>query len=96
MKNTNDNDTEKFSMIDRWIASKQTIIKFCQEEKIAPHVFYYWNGKYKRHNDPCKFVKIAVPSQSKIPSPYCELQFTTGTRLVFNEQPSAGFIKQLL
>ena len=97
MRNTREQDSEKFSMIDRWRESKQTILQFCKEEKIAPHVFYYWKGKFKRqNNDPGKFVKIVTQGESKGKMPYCELQFTNGMRLVFNEQPSACFVKQLL
>ena len=97
MSKKKEQEAEKFSMLERWKQSNQTVIEFCKEEKIAPHVFYYWNSKYKRQNsNPGKFVKIAAPLVSKRQSPYCELHFTNGTRLVFTEQPSVSFIKQLV
>ena len=97
MKNTKENDSEKFALIERWRLSKQSISQFCKSEKIACHVFYYWHHKYKRHNNkPAEFIKIAAPLISQTQPTYCTLHFTNGTRLVFNEEPNVGFIKKLL
>lgn len=97
MKGNKENDAIKFAMIERWQQSKQTISEFCKTENIALHVFYYWHNKYKKQNNtPTKFIKIAAPEISQIQLNYCELHFTNGMRLVFNEMPNAGFIKQLL
>ncbi|HLF51557.1 IS66 family insertion sequence element accessory protein TnpA [Flavobacterium sp.] len=94
---TKENDTEKFAMIERWQQSKQTISQFCVEENIATHVFYYWHAKYrKQNNKPGAFIKIAPPVISHTKPNYCTIHFTNGIRLVFNEQPNASFIKQLL
>ena len=97
MKGTKENDAIKFAMIERWQQSKQTISGFCKTENIAFHVFYYWHNKYKKQNNiSAKFIKIAAPEISQMQLNYCELHFTNGMRLVFNQMPNAGFIKQLL
>jgi hypothetical protein len=97
MKGTKENDAIKFGMIERWQESKQTISQFCKTENIAFHVFYYWHSKYKKQNSPpAKFIKIAAPEISQMQLNYCELHFANGMRLVFNQMPDAGFIKQLL
>ena len=97
MKGTKENDAIKFAMIERWQQSKQTISGFCKTENIAFHVFYYWHNKYKKQNNiPAKFIKIAATEIPQMQLNYCELYFTNGMRLVFNQMPNAGFIKQLL
>lgn len=96
MKNTKENDAIYFAMIDRWKASKQTKTAFCKTENIRYHVFYYWHAKYHRVNKSISsFIKL--PSNNKHMSPvFCELHFISGTRLVFNQQPSVDFVKGLL
>ena len=97
MKSNKESDAIKFAMIERWQQSKQTKSEFCKSENIPFHVFYYWHNKYKKKNNaPAKFIKIASPITSRMQLNYCELHFTNGMRLVFNEMPDAGFIKQLL
>ena len=97
MKGTKANDAIKFAMVERWQHSKQTISEFCKTENIAFHVFYYWHSKYKKQsNTPDRFIKIAAQEISQMQLNYCELHFTNGMRLVFNQMPNAGFIKQLL
>lgn len=97
MKGTKENDAIKFAMIERWQQSKQTISQFCKTENIAFHVFYYWHSKYKKQsNTSVRFIKIPAPEISQMQLTYCELHFTNGMRLVFNQMPNAGFIKQLL
>ena len=97
MKGTKENDAIKFAMIERWHQSKQTISEFCKTENIAFHVFYYWHSKYKKQsNTSARFIKIPPPEISQMQLTYCELHFTNGMRLVFNQMPNAGFIKQLL
>ena len=97
MKGTKETNAIKFAMIERWQGSKQTISQFCKIENIALHSFYYWHNKYKKQNNaPGKFIKIAAPLITASQLNYCELHFTNGIRLVFNEMPDAGFIKQLL
>ena len=97
MKGTQENDAIKFAMIERWQQNKRTISEFCKTENIASHIFYYWHSKYKKQNNtPAKFIKITASEIPQMQSNYCELHFTNGMRLVFNEMPNAGFIKQLL
>ena len=97
MKGTKENDAIKFAMIERWQQSKQTISQFCKTENIAFHVFYYWHSKYKmQNNTSAGFIKIPALEISQMQLTYCELHFTNGMRLVFNQMPNAGFIKQLL
>lgn len=97
MKSNKDTDAIKFAMIERWKQSNQTISSFCKSENMPFHVFYYWHGKYKKQNyAPGEFIKIAPPLITTSQLNYCELHFTNGMRLVFNERPDAIFIKQLL
>ena len=97
MKNTKENDSEKFALIERWQQSKQSISEFCKSEKIANHSFYYWHQKYKRQNNkPAEFIKIAASVIPQTQPSYCTLHFTNGTRIVFNEEPTVGFIKKLI
>ena len=97
MKNNKATDSIMFAMIERWQQSKQTISAFCKTENIAPHVFYYWHTKYKKQNNTAGgFIKITSSEISCKPLNYCELYFTNGMRLIFNEAPRADFIRQLL
>lgn len=101
MRNTKDNDTYHFGMIERWKTSKQTKTEFCKKENIRYHVFYYWHKKHQRIHRSVNtqttpsFIKL--PNISTVPSvSYCEIHFANGIRLSFNTCPDASFLKSLL
>lgn len=96
MKTSKDNFENKFETIERWKQSGKSISQFCKDENLPYHKFHYWRRKYIKTNNPIGFIKIKKNLREPLVGNYCELYFASGTRLVFNQKPEAGYIKELL
>ena len=56
-----------FSLIEGWQQSGVSQKAFCEQHRIAPHVFYYWYKCYRAQND----VAVVQPSKR-----FIELSFS--------------------
>lgn len=50
------------SHIDQWATSGLTQTEYCRQNEISRDRFTYWKTKFKRRNQPVKFVQLPVPA----------------------------------
>jgi hypothetical protein len=97
MKDFEKNRENNFKLIERWQSSGKSAGEFCKQENLSYHKFHYWRTKYHHQNNiGSDFIKIKATSRVPHEGIYCELHFTSGIRLLFNQKPEAAYIKQLL
>ncbi len=48
--------------IDKWATSGLTQTEYCRRNEISRDRFTYWKIKFKRQNQPVKFVQLPVPA----------------------------------
>jgi hypothetical protein len=92
---------EMFSMIRNWQQSDLTQKAYCEQHKIAYHVFHYWYKCFRDLQLPAKdegFIPLKIqPSTSVNTSgPHIELLLGDGKRLLFNQPVSSDFLKALI
>ena len=79
-------------VILQWQQSGQSKKAFCREHNITSQTFHYW---YKRigPNSTSGFSQVNVES---IRNRGFEVIFSSGTRIVFNGEPSACWLRELV
>ncbi len=92
---------QMFSMIRNWQQSGLTQKAYCEQHKIAYHVFHYWYKCFRDLQLPTKdegFIPLKIqPSTSVNTScPHVELLLADGKRLLFNQPVSSDFLKALI
>lgn len=85
--------TEKIAL---WKRGVKGLRQYCMDENISFHLLQYWDRKIRKQNTTSKFVKLKTIASIFEDKNYCELIFTNGNRIVFNQKPEASFVKQLL
>ena len=92
--------TEMFSMIENWKQSGLSQKAYCRQQNLSYHVFHYWYKVYRDHEGEGSSKQASfVPLHIQAPLTHTavmELVLRDGKRLLFHQQPSADFIKELL
>ena len=87
---------ERAKLIHEWRTSGIPKMLFCKQRNIAYHTMHSWvkQQNRKEKTTAAHFVKIKPAAlQWQIHS---ELQFPSGTKLLFHTEPQASFVKQLI
>jgi hypothetical protein len=79
--------------VNEWQNSKLSKKEFCRERNINYPTFHYW---YKRLKTPVSsgFMEVGVAGEQR--SGTCELIFPSGARMMFNDQPSVSWLRELV
>ena len=74
---------EMFQLIKKALESNLTNRKFCRENGLHEHVFYYWLKRYKENQSPVKgFIPIKVNGQSpSFKNDKIEIHYPNGVHL---------------
>lgn len=88
---------EMFDKISSWQQSGLTQKAFCEQHKIAYHVFHYYYGRFRvKENDKPSFIKLKLPSNTLSASAQVELILPDGRRLLFHQAVSVDYLKSLI
>ena len=84
---------QKQATVNEWEKSGQSKKAFCLERNINYATFHYWHKRLKEPLSP-GFTEVSVAVRQHTST--CELTFPSGARLVFNDQPSASWLRELV
>ncbi len=88
---------EMFSKIEQCHQSGLNKKMFCQQNGIAPSLFYYWLKKYKENKEDISgFVPIKVRGQIKFTDPAIEVQYPNGVCLRLTGSASGQMLRMLV
>ena len=79
--------------IKEWQQSGLSKKDFCLQRGITYHTFHYW---YKRLSGSVGFAEVNVRPSSHFSSSAYELIFPSGVRMMFTEQPSVQWLRELV
>lgn len=80
-------------IIKEWQQSGLSKKAFCSQRGITYHTFHYW---CKRMSGSRGFAEVKVKSSSHCSSNAYELIFPSGVRMMFTEQPSVQWLRELV
>ena len=89
---------EKFKSLP---ARSITVERYCCQQSINTKTFYYWKKKYEAHVEKGRvsgrkgFLPVVVDVPSKTEGDIT-IEYADGTRLIFKQNVSSGYIKQML
>jgi hypothetical protein len=90
-----------FRRIDRWKKSGLSKKLWCEKNEMAYATFQYWYKHYRQHLDlsakdaGSDFIKVTVDDPA-MGTPWCELLFANGKKLVLQQPVSADFLRLIL
>ena len=79
--------------ISEWKLSGLTKKAFCRERNIVYHTFHYWFNRINKATS-SGFTEISLPARKMNGS--CELIFPSGARMIFDGEPSASWLREVL
>jgi len=80
-------------VINEWQTSGLSKKAFCRQRSITYPTFHYWCKRLIEVPSPGF---IEVPVQSHEGSIGCEIIFTSGARMIFQGEPSASWLREVL
>jgi transposase-like protein len=80
-------------VIKEWQQSGLSKKAFCHQRGITNSTFHYW---LKRFSGSGGFAEVKVRSSSHCSSNACEVVFPSGVRMMFSEQPSVQWLRELV
>ena len=81
-------------IIEKWEDSGLTKKEFCEQQGIAPSVFYYWYKKYKTQDNPAGFVPIKIKNNTK--AGQLEIHYPNGVKLKLSSDVSPSLLRQYI
>ncbi len=88
------NEEEMFLMVKEWQDSKLSQKQYCREHNLAYHRFHHYYRKFRgRQAKPTSsnFVQIKPATGS----PFAEVSFPGGNRIIFHQPVSIEYLKGL-
>ena len=98
MEKESKNREELSGMLRRWRASGLSQVKFCEQEGVSFHRFYYWYKKLRVVEQTSgSFVRLKpeMPGCGDI-RPRTEVYFANGNRIIFRENIPVARLRQLV
>ncbi len=95
-------DIEKQNLVKAWEQSKENMPAFCKEHDISISSLKIWQGKFgaskKSRIKKSDFValEVAAPAFEQMQSPYAELHFDNGSRLLLHHPVTSAYLRELL
>ncbi len=95
------NQPSFFAAIQRWQQSGLSQKAWCEQNDMAYHVFHYWYRRFRNQQakpateSENSFIKLTVANPAST-TPWCEIVYASGQKLVFHQPVAAAFIKSLL
>ena len=88
------------NLVADWSKSGLSQKAYCEQQKVAYHVFHYWFKVYRQQAEPGaanSFIPVYVqrPTQDDQQAGI-EIIFADGRRLLFHQAVSANFIKAII
>jgi hypothetical protein len=81
-------------IIERWEVSGLTKKEFCDQQQIAPSVFYYWYKKYKTQDNSSGFIPIKIKSTTY--GDHLEIIYPNGVKLKLSPDVSPAMLRQYI
>ncbi len=95
MENREQHRQQHFAMITSWQQSGQSQKQYCRQNSIAYHVFHYWYKVYREEHSTAKASFVPLTISQQLPA-NVEVQFESGSRIVFHQPVSAAYLKTLI
>jgi hypothetical protein len=95
------NQQQFFAHIMQWQQSGLSKKAWCEQNNVMYSAFHYWYKQYRNRqsetdkNNDNNFVQLVVHDRPAV-TPWCELVFDGGRRLIFYHPVAAEFIRNLL
>jgi hypothetical protein len=89
---------EKFKSLP---AKSKTVERYCWQHSINTKTFYYWKKRYEAREEKGSvtgtqgFLPVVIGAPSKTEGGIT-IEYADGTRLIFKQDVSSGFIKEML
>ncbi len=97
---TTEHRNRMFSLIESWQQSGLSQKRFCEQQQIAVHQFYYWYKCFRTKSDgPIVGVEkrfIELHSQAPSAEAAIEILLFSGHRILFHQPVAASFIKAII
>jgi hypothetical protein len=89
---------EKESILKEWRTSGLGKLLFCKQRNIAYQTMHGWVKRQnkKEKTVSAQFIKIKEPALNHPTHIHSELQFPSGVKIVFHNEPQASFVKQFI
>lgn len=91
---------EGFSLVERFLQSNLKPIPFCAQERIAPHIFRYWQRarKYEAEQMPKTFLPVKIITSTQQVEPKNNIKVIFSPNLLLEVPPGANMesFKQIL
>jgi hypothetical protein len=96
MQNKNGQE-EMFFVIEEWRQSGLTQKEYCRQHNLVYHQFHYWYRKYREQQPAPELSSAFVQIKPAITTstPFAELFFPGGGRVVFHQPVSIEYLKGL-
>ncbi len=90
---------EMFSMIEQWQQSGLNQKAWCGQNNIGYHIFHYWYKRYRNQageaaGNTTSFLQLQVKDIGN--QPLMELLLANNKRVVFYQQVSCAYLKELI
>lgn len=79
--------------INEWRVSGLSKKTFCLERDICPQTFYNWIKRIDQGH-PSGFTEVTLPARLRAGG--CEIIFPSGARMVFEGEPNASWLREVL
>ncbi len=79
--------------ISEWKVSGLSKKAFCRERKIVYQTFHNWINRINKVSS-SRFTEITLPARRTNGS--CEIIFPSGARMIFDGEPSASWLREVL
>lgn len=83
-------------IIELWKLSGQSKMAFSQEMGINYQTFVGWTKARSRNNKVFKQDKFIPIEIAKVPTPFAEVQFCSGIKLIFHQVVSPEYFQKIL
>lgn len=80
-------------IINEWQTSGLSKKAFCRQRNIASATFHYWYKRITKSPSP-GFTEVALPQRER--TNLCEIVFPSGVRVIFEGEPSASWVREVL
>jgi len=88
---------EMFTIIEQSRQSGLNQKTFCQNNGIAPSLFYYWLRKYKEYKEYLPgFVPINIKRQTRVANPTIEVQYPNGVCIRLTGPANGQMLRMLV
>jgi transposase-like protein len=91
-----DHQQTMFQMIEQCHSSGLSKKEFCEQHQIAPAKFYYWQKRYREHQQPDGFLPVKIGNSKKTSAEPVQIHYPNGVIIHLRSQAEPAFIRTLI